>query len=536
MTRSLRPFLVAITALAVASTGIGSATAAPATDPSAPDAVIARYSRQSLTWRECYPGSVATELLCASFRTPRDWANPSRGDITVTMSRVVATDQARRRGVLFLNPGGPGDSGILLPYYTESRTAVAAVYDLVSFDPRGVGRSTVLSCASPAIIDRNFDLDGRDLSPANTAEFVKTSTQWGRQCSSDPLTPYITTEQTVRDMDLMRALLGERKISYLGYSAGTWLGTHYAVTFPNRTDRFVLDGNFAWTGTWDDGFAAQAAAFQNSYERYLIPWLATNDATYHLGATPTRVRATIEARRAALVARPIALGQGLRIDGPSYDYGISSALYWTGYYSAIGAALATLEHWTTATPQEQDDASSWFTTASDDHGSDPFFAIICGDTANPPASVAIERWLAERTRNSLTGAIFFDPCIAWSNPPAMGTLDGRALPPMLMLQNDADPATPYSGGLAAHRAAPNTRLITVRDQPDHTIYGAGISCVDDAVDRWLLDGVLPRRDLTCQGQPLPDPTVATATARGAGTTSPAATSPYHQQVAHPQLG
>ena len=490
---------------------------------------LARYASQPIRWAECYPGYGVPELQCATLRAPRDWANPRRGDLDVVMSRVKASNPGARRGVLLLNPGGPGVGGINLPYAFET-LPVASVYDLIGFDPRGVGRSGALECASPAIVDRAYRLDGRDTSLANTLEFVRLSQRWGQECSADPQTRDISTSQIVRDMDLMRAVLGERKINYFGYSWGSWLGAWYASTFPNRTDRFALDGNFDWTGTSYDGFSPQVAAFQHSYEHDLLPWIAKYDATYHLGSTPSRVKANIEARRSVLQAHPMVLEPGNAIDGAAYDEGLASALYGVYSYPFIAEALAALEHWRTATAAERDNIASWFYGGSVGHGDDPFYTLLCSDTPSPPSSVTVADWLRDRTRYPLIGSTYFNPCPSWSIAATGSPVVARDVPALLMLANDGDPATPYAGALHAHRAAPNTRLITVRDEPDHTIYGAGVACVDDAVNAWLIDGVLPRRDLTCQGQALPTPNVvATAATRTAAAATTA--SPYQRQRA-----
>lgn len=495
------------------------------------EATLNRYAAQPVEWSECYPDEGMPEFQCAFIHAPEDWAHPRRGDIDLLLGKIAAADPAHRRGSLLINLGGPGVASFYAPLLAEAEPDVAAAYDLVGFDPRGAGSSTALECADPAILDEAFALDGLDLSPVNTAKFPRLSRQYGQACSRSPHTRFVTTDQTIRDMDLIRAVLGERKISYLGFSAGTWLGAWYAATFPNRTDRFVFDGNEEWTSTWYQSFLRQPAAFQRDLDQDLIPWLARYDAVYHLGATPAKVRATIAARRAALQADPIELEPGNLINASIYDFGIGGALYSSSYFTDIGVALSALEHWSTATPDEQTTVAAWFYGGSVGHGYDPFFAIICQDTPNPSPAAAVSDWLRIRTRYPLTGSTFINPCPWWSVPPTGSPVVGKRLPPVLMIANDHDPATPYQGALRAHRETPSSRLITVRHEGGHTVYGGGLPCVEDVVNAYLVRGVWPRRDVTCpEGFPLPDPTATTAAARSLAASSvasaPTGLTPY----------
>lgn len=488
-----------------------------------------RYAAQPVDWSECYPGGGTPEFQCATIHVPEDWANPRRGDIGLLITKIAATDPAHRHGSLLINFGGPGIPSYYAPQVmTETEPGVAATYDLIGFDPRGVGNSTALECADPAILDEAYALDGLDASPANTAKFPRLSRQYGQTCSRSPHTRFITTAQTVRDMDLIRALLHERKISYLGYSAGTWLGAWYAATFPSQTDRFVFDGNEEWTNNWYTGLSRQAAAFQRDLEQEFIPWLARYDAVYHLGATPAQVTATLAARRAALQANPIELAPGNLINGAAYDFGIGGGFYSSSFFTDIGVALSALEHWSTATPEEQATVATWFYGGTIGHNDDPFWAILCGDTPNPSPSVAVGDWLRDRFRYPLVGSTFIYPCAYWATPPTGSPVVGKNLPPVLMLANDHDPATPYEGALRAHRATPSSRLVTVRHEGGHTVYGGGLTCVEDVVNAYFVDGVMPRRDVTCaHGFPLPDPTATAAAARTfAAPSAPTGLTPY----------
>src|SRR5262249_31043043 len=151
------------------------------------------------------------------------------------------------------------------------------------------------------------------------------SKEFGQQCSADPMTPYENFSQQVRDLDLVRAVLGEKKISYLGFSAGTLLGTWYAAVFPQRVDRFVLDGNVDWTGVLQASFDRQPKSFQNAFDAFLEPWIARYSNVYHLGENVSAVNASYERRRAALAAHPLKLSDGSTLTGAGYDGGIFDA-------------------------------------------------------------------------------------------------------------------------------------------------------------------------------------------------------------------
>ena len=531
----MRRILLAACAVGVFAAATATSVAADPSDRtggSGYDAVLAQYAAQAVHWSECHPGQGTPEFQCATLHTPEDWSNPRLGDLDLSISRIKAGQPRNRRGVLLLNFGGPGIGGVSGPaYMVPAEPDVAAVYDMIGFDPRGVDSSSALECADPAILDHGYSLDGRDTSPANTAEFLKVSRQFGQACSHNARTQYITTDQTVRDMDLIRAVLGERKISYLGYSAGTWLGAWYATVFPERTDRFALDGNVDWTSTWADWAGRQAKAFQERYEQDFIPWLARYDSQYHLGATPTRVKASLEAIRASVQAHPLVVSPGSKINGSVFDFGVGSGMYSSSSFPDITYSILTLQHWATANQDDRDYASQvWFYAGSIGHADDPFYTIICQDTRTPPDAVVIANWLRDRTRYSLTGASFIDPCLYWTTPPIGSPVTGRNLPPMLMVANDHDPATPYEGAVQAHRDDPTSTLITVRHEGGHTAYGGGLSCVDDAVNAWLIRGTMPRHDISCEGFGLPDPTAAaSASSRGSAlvaTSSPVGGTPY----------
>ncbi|WP_246103215.1 alpha/beta hydrolase [Streptomyces piniterrae] len=480
---------VVLPATAGASAGAGTA------------GVPARYADQRLAWRAC---ADAPSLECAAMTVPRDWHRPDAGeDLTVEVSRHRATDPARRRGVLMMAAGGPGASGLTRPKgFAERSPELAAVYDVVGFDQRGVGRSTPLRCVTDAEFRDFFAHDFRDRSPAAIRGVLDRSRQLARHCASrsGDLLPYLTTDQAVRDMDLYRSLLGAPKLSYYGPSYATMLGAYYATEFPRRVDRFVLDSNIAFGGSWQTFEEGQPMSFQRRFEKDFLPWLAQNDAVYHYGRTPAQVQARWERRRAALRERPIRFGTSVL--GPNQlDSGAIQAMYDAKAFPALAQGLAVLEHWDTASPQEKRAVQDGFTHyLSPDFLAD-FSAVTCNDT---PWTRDLDHWIRRSAKDTadhpLMGArelAFAATCAAWpaSDAPRV-RVTGKGLPTTLMLNSRHDPATYYEGAITAHRALRGSRLVTA-DGGDHGLYRHGNACVDNAVDAFLLRGTPPARDTVC---------------------------------------
>jgi pimeloyl-ACP methyl ester carboxylesterase len=537
-----RRFVVIVSAIALvgvmlaAAPGAGAAPPAPTAasvaakrwrDPGSNpvyDATLARYATQHLAWRPCLHDGSAPEFQCASVTAPMDWGHPQKGNIKVAISRVLAT--GARHGLLETNPGGPGGSGLFMPQYIEeAEPQVAAHFDVIGMDPRGVGASTELECQGTAALEKLYALDGRDRSPANTAKFLNFSKKEADGCASDPRTPYINTDQTVRDVDLIRAIFGEAKTSWIGFSGGTWMGAWYATLFPSHVDRFLLDGNPDWTTTWYDGvLRPQPAGFQRRFDQDLVPWLAKYNSLLHLGGTAAKVTNTFNARRAALNKHPLRLADGSRLTGVDYESDIVGYLYFAPDFPDLANAMSIIERYATATPHEQKKATSVFGAFPLDQTYHVFWSVICNDTPMPPQSVVFTDWRTLGVQNPLTGASWLAlPCMSWKLPSIGSPVTGQGIPPVLMLQNDGDPATPYKSGLQAHLNTPGSVLLTVRHEGDHTIYGDGDACVDNIANAWLVHGILPKHDLSCEGIPLPDLTAGSASAGTVASASPATT-------------
>ncbi|MDT0451162.1 alpha/beta hydrolase [Streptomyces hesseae] len=500
-----------VAALAVSVLPAAAAQAHPHPAVTAAQSIPSRYADQKLDWQPCQGDP---SLECATMTVPRDWHHPDAGpDLTIAVSRHKTSDPAKRRGVLMMAAGGPGGKGLLRPgSFAKASPSVAAVYDVVSFDQRGVGRSTHAVCQSDAEFPALMAGDSRDRSPAAIQGVLERSRKFVNDCQerSGGLLPYLTTEQTVRDMDLYRTLLGAPKISYYGASYATTVGAYYATLFPQRVERAVLDSNIGFDSTMEQWMTGQPKSFQRRFEQDFLPWLAKYDSVYHYGRTVAEAKANWERRRAALHDHPLDLGSAV-LDPNLFDAGTSSAIYKaTQGFPTLAGALAALDHWDTATQQEKGLVGQLFGHYPDPGFFAEYFSVTCNDT---PWSRDIDKWVARSGKDTvnlpLLGArelTFASVCAYWPKSGAPEVkVTGAGLPATLMVNSTHDPATYYEGALRAHRALRGSRLVTVTGDGDHSQYQNGNACVDGVVDAYLLDGVVPKRDLTCQAKPLPVP-------------------------------
>ncbi|MCG6497910.1 alpha/beta hydrolase [Kitasatospora sp. A2-31] len=504
--RRRRAPLAALTTVLLTAVGLPAVTGAgpaSAASDAAGVRVPDRYARQQLAWQPC---AEAPALDCATMAVPRDWHHPDAGpDVTVAVSRHRATDPAKRRGTLLMAAGGPGGAGLLRPAgFVRAAPAVGAAYDVVGFDQRGVGHSTRPTCQTAEEFRDFFAGDFRDDTPADRARVIAGSRQLAADCErrSGGLLPYLTTEQTVRDLDLFRALLGERRISYYGPSYATMIGAYYATLFPQRVERMVLDSNIGFDGTWERFELGQPMSFQRRFEEDFLPWLAARDSTYHYGATVAEAKAHWERRRAALHDAPLTDG-ALTVGPNQLDSGTIQAVYQEkDGFPALAAALAALEDWPAADPAGRQAANQVFGRYLSPEFLAEYFAVTCADTPwTRDLTIWAERGAEYTARWPLAGArtlAFSAVCASWPAPTAPRVrVTGAGLPPTLMLNSVHDPATYYEAALGAHRALRGSRLVTVTGNGDHGQYPGPDDCVRDLVDSYLLADRIPGRDVSC---------------------------------------
>ncbi|MFF0492107.1 alpha/beta hydrolase [Nocardia sp. NPDC004068] len=483
--------LAAVTLLAVPGAGIGARIHAPDW-----------YYHQRLSWGACGSAELdATGTRCASVRVPLDYARPFGRTLTVAVSRVPATDPGRRRGVLMSNPGGPGAAGLdsvgLLGDVLSAE--VRARYDLIGMDPRGVGRSAGgRRCGWP--VGEMVHSAGTDL-----AGFLRETGQAAAMAmgcvSGDPdAARQLTTRNAARDIDVIRAALGEPSLSYFGVSYGTYLGAVYTQLFPERGDRMVFDSavdpDRYWTGLVQDWGPADEAALDD-----WAGWAAAHDAEYRLGDTAPRVRATVEHLMATAARTPIVL-DGFRLDDHWLPFVLHNSLNNFRNDEALAATVREIADaaggppTATRTPR----LTAVLSALREEENSELAF-IACGDTAAPtdPAWYwdAIE---TARPTQPVFGpmAAAIQPCAFWPRPAEPPTSIRNSVP-ALILQATGDPRTPYRHGVRLHEDLPDSRLVTLRNVRIHMTFRPDLStCVNDAVNRYYVTGELPPTDLMCE--------------------------------------
>lgn len=541
-------------ALAAPPAPAGAPAVAATPAKAAPTAVPARYLAQRIAWQPCFPDGPpegfpagSERLECGSYSAPRDWANPgAKIDVSIAVSRLRPAT-GRAGASLLSNPGGPGGPGRTLPlvFLFAERTRVLDSREIVGIDVRGTGDSTNVTCGGGTGIGAG--LDPRDRSRGNTELILDSAELTAKFCQTKggELSPFINTKQTVADLDLLRALLRRTTIDWLGYSGGTWLGAAYATYFPSRVGRFVLDGNTEFTTTWQRSFAWQPRGFERRFRVDYLPWVARYDELFGLGRTAEAARRQYESLRARLAAAPLELDGLIEINGTDLDNLIAGSLYSKTLFQSLtedwlelrelvrqrdaGAATAG----TTAARQR---LAASVTAARQarvaplptalDSFSATFNHILCNDTPWRGDRASLLRESAEQGRRyPLRGwYTLSEPCVFWDRPEAetLAPRTGRGVPPVLMVQNDKDPATPIEGAVRARRDFAGARMITVVDEGDHTIY-PGNPCVDAKVEAFLLDGA-PARDAQCRGLGLPVPTAPeTRAAASTATANPLVT-------------
>ncbi|MCX4692529.1 alpha/beta hydrolase [Streptomyces sp. NBC_01408] len=489
---------------AAASSG-GREDVSPA-EPSAAPAALRPYYEQKLSWRDCgVPG-----FQCATMKAPLDYANPGSGqDVDIAVSRRAATGPGKRLGSLLVNPGGPGGSGIgyLQAYAGIGYPApVRAQYDMVSFDPRGVARSSPVECLTGPAMDRYTQVDQTPDDTAERALLVAAFKEFAASCQarSSRILPHLSTVDAARDMDVLRAVLGDAKLSYVGASYGTFLGATYAELFPGRVGRLVLDGAMDPSRPAVDLNRDQTAGFETAFTSFAKDCAEQSDCPFGKG-DPREVAARLKEFFRKADAQPVPTGDPDRPLGESLaTTGVIAALYdesaWPQLREALtaamdgdGAGLLSL-------------ADSYYEREPDGKYANLMYAnaaVNCVD--QPPAfngPDAVQTALPSFEKASPV----FGAGLAWASlncaywpVEATGTakpLKAQGAPPIVVVGTTRDPATPYKWAQALAGQLDSGILLTY-DGDGHTAYGRGSDCIDTSINRYLLEGKPPRDGKKC---------------------------------------
>ncbi|MFJ6777681.1 alpha/beta fold hydrolase [Streptomyces yangpuensis] len=500
--------LVATTVPLLAST---QAAAAPAAD----------HLRQKPAWQRCDPGQPAS-YECATLKVPLDYRRPDGRTIDIAISRMKSENPAKRHGVLLLNPGGPGGSGLDLPLLMNGLMPkdVRDGYDLIGFDPRGVGASSPITCGLNDA-EQAFERAYRPETFPSDVTWARTVADKCREKAGDVL-PHITTRNTARDMDTIRAVLGERKMSYVGYSYGTYLGAVYSQMYPERTDRFVLDSGVDPQRIWRGMIQVWATEAEPAFARW-TQWAAQRSAEYGLGDTPKAVSDTFWGLVERADREPIDF-EGMKVDGDMIRAARGVFFYpaqATPLVSALKAAAEGRPQPAGADPGQLKLQLLGRTAEQPptDNATAVFWAVACGDTGSwPRYTEQYERDAAkDKAKYPLYGdfASNIKPCAFWDRPVEAATPMHKKAN-VLTVQNEWDSQTPLTSGQGLHRALKGSRMVLAAGGEGHGVYlFDSASCANAPVNEYLATGRLPAQDVTCQ-----NPAGATAEGRGAAPAKP----------------
>jgi pimeloyl-ACP methyl ester carboxylesterase len=468
-----------------------------------------------LSWHSC-PDAPAP-ARCARLAVPLDYAHSGGRTITLALNEIPATAPAGQRlGPLLVNPGGPGGSGLNLALYLAGSLPrdVAARYDIIGFDPRGVGESVpALHC------DPSFFTGVRPpYEPANKAAeqvLVNRAKAYAAGCQSrfGWLLPHMTTADSAKDMDAIRSALGAPKMSYFAYSYGTYLGQVYATLFPGHVRRMVLDSTVGPGGVWYQDNINQDYAFQGRASAFFA-WVAQHHDVYQLGTTQAQVAAQYGKALASLAAHPVSGPSGPMVGPDELTDTVLQGGYNNGYWPEIATALAQYRRGISTVALTQVYQQLGVTHENEFA---VYNAVECSDAAWPRNW---SRWDTDTRKvdavapfETWGNAWFNAACAFWPvhGPAAPMKIGAAGLPGILMLQGTLDPATPYAGAQQARRALGTARMVVVTGGGNHgqALANPPNTCVNGYLNRYLATGALPPGTgavaATCAALPPPDP-------------------------------
>ncbi|MEV6342232.1 alpha/beta hydrolase [Actinoplanes sp. NPDC051851] len=452
-------------------------------------------------------GATGMTYDCATVAVPRDWSSPKAGETyDVAMIRIRSATQKNRIGSLLLNPGGPGGSGIDLAVYLSFGEALGGLpteitdrFDIIGFDPRGVGRSSPVKCISTADQDASF---GADPDPVSTTEFNQVAAlnkRIAETCGAkygDQL-KYFSTEQTARDMDALRTAVGDTKLSYLGFSYGTLLGATYAQLYPQNVRAMVLDGAVDPTESYIAGSEEQAKGFERAFSNFSA-WCTKTPGSCPISADP---RGAITDAMAKAESSPVTNSDGRTATSGWIFIGLISSLYTESGWTTLAQAIDGLQSgdakgiFELADQYTERKADGSYTNLFDAN-----LAVNCADADDAPTAEQVRTLQTEwRKKYPLFGAaiaVGMLPCTYWPgerDPYPAGKAEGA--PPIVVVGTTGDPATPYENTADLATMLGVGHVLTWEGE-GHTAYPS-TTCITQAVDGYLIDLTVPAEGKRC---------------------------------------
>ncbi|MFC8663699.1 alpha/beta hydrolase [Streptomyces sp. NPDC057199] len=520
--RSLRACgtLLAVAGLLVSACSAGSSTssASPAGAaaalralPEATPSALASYYGQRPAWRACG----VSGFECTTLKAPLDYAEPAKGDVRLAVSRKKATGPGKRLGSLLVNPGGPGGSavGYVQAYAGIGYPAkIRARYDMVAVDPRGVARSEPVECLTGREMDTYTQTDTTPDNARETGELVDAFKEFAEGCGrrAGNLLRHVSTVEAARDMDLVRAALGDEKLTYVGASYGTFLGATYAGLYPERVGRLVLDGALDPSLPARKTNQDQTAGFETAFQSFAKDCVHESDCPLGgAGTTTEQVGKNLKAFFRQLDGAPIETGDadGRKLGEALATTGVIAAMYDEGSWPQLRDALDMAM-------KDKDGAGllalsdSYYERDSDGKYENLMFANAAVNCLDLPAAFSSPEEVKDALPSFEQASPVFGESLAWASLncaywPVKATgeahsIEARGAAPIVVVGTVRDPATPYRWAQALAAQLSSGTLLTY-DGDGHTAYGRGSACIDSAINEYLLEGTPPKNGKRCSG-------------------------------------
>lgn len=467
---------------------------------------LEEYYSQELRWSDCADG-----YKCSPIFVPMDWDNPDKGMVYIALF-MLPSSKPNPMGSLLVNPGGPGGSGVDIVYYAGEYITTEEVrenYNLVGFDPRGVGFSDSVYCGSDKLLDIALIAPGIVKNLGSREELIKSqkvAERLAEGCSrgTGELLGYLDTESAARDMDLIRAALGDDKLNYLGFSYGTQLGATYAALYPENVGRLVLDGAVNPTHTQEEGTIGQAAGFELAFNNYVKDCLQQKNCPVP-GETVEEVLDEVKTLLRSLETKPLPTSLDMELGVWGGLVGIIANLYSKSSWTTMTSALKSAYNGDGTGLLES--AYRYYERSSDGKYMTKMpvsnIAINCADGrySQDPAVIKRTNELIYSATPTF-GRYFADPhiaCYGWKHEPNPSNGLDFTVPlanTVLVIGTTGDPATPYKNAIELAEMLNDGVLLSFEGE-GHTVYANQSDCIDKIVDDYLIRDVVPKDGIIC---------------------------------------
>lgn len=480
------------------------------------------FDSQHISWGACTsepaddPTADLSGFQCGSVVVPLDYANPAGKDVTLALVKWPAANQANKVGSLLTNPGGPGASGV--DFVEESKSefdgALHAHYDIIGFDPRGLGRSDPITCLDDKTQDKLYEQDPPKDATARANKAAQDSKTLAAACEkhSGDLLPYVGSKYVAQDMDLIRQVLGDKKLNYLGISYGTYIGSVYAEQFPANVGRMVLDGAVDPNADQLEANVQQQVGFEKSLEKFASDCVTNYASQCPLSGSPTAAAQQLGHFIDGLQDHP------LQTDDPNRP--LDQTLGWTGViiglYGDVGSDWWKYLRDALSKAMKDSDGSELLAGADQYNGRDArghysteqngLVAVRCADFTTPAPSAAEVQTAYNQLKSGASilnsslapGDLSLPMCANWPFQTAEKPHQIRAQgsDTILVVGTTDDPATPYQNAVNLAKGFANARLLT-RVGTGHAAFGSGNQCAQSAMDAYLVSGTLPADGTRC---------------------------------------